>query len=197
MRRLIALWLFLATAPAFAQDATVTVETSADRLRTLTHEVVVPAAPDDVWQAVATVEGWQTWAVPVARTIPGTDRFETNYDRSAPPGSPGSIEQQWLVRDPPHAVSFRTTRTPVDFPHAAAYRNVVSTFTFAPAGPNRTRVRLIGSGYPAGPEGDALVAFFRSGNSIALRQLHRRFVSGPINWTAPNIAEEGERNAGN
>ena len=185
MRRLIAFLLLLVAAPAVAQDATISLETAADRTRTLTHELIVPAAPAEVWRAVGTPEGWRTWAVPVVHAEPGSDRFETNYDTAAPRGAPSGIEQQWLEREPPRRVSFRTTRTPSGFPHAEVYKKVISSFELAPAGPDATRVRLTGSGYPAGAEGDALIGFFRTGNSMALRQLHRRFASGPIDWSAP------------
>jgi uncharacterized protein YndB with AHSA1/START domain len=182
MRRLIAFLLLLLAAPVAAQDATINLEAAADGSHSLTHELVVPAAPSAVWQAVSTAEGWQSWAVPVARAVPGGDRFETNYDAAAPLGAPSGIEQEWLAREAPHRVSFRTTRTPAGFPHAEAYKKVVSTFELAPAGPGATRVRLTGTGYPAGAEGDALIGFFRAGNSLALRQLHQRFATGPIDW---------------
>lgn len=197
MRRLIAVLLLALAAPILAQDAAVSVRTLADGSRAMSHELIVPAKPAAIWRAVATAEGWQTWAVPLVRTVPGTDRFETNYDPSARLGSPSGIEQQWLVRKAPRTVSFRTTRTPAGFPHASAYLKVVSTFTLTPVGPNSTRVRLTGSGYPAGAEGDALIAFFRRGNSAALHQLHKRFASGPITWPAPVNQAKGEQDAGN
>lgn len=184
MRSLIASLLLLAAAPAAAQEVTVQVETLADGTRVLTHELIVPAPPEQVWQAVATVDGWRSWAVPLARPVPGTDRFETGYDPAATPGSAATIEQAWIARDPPHRVSFRTTRTPTGFPHAATYLRVVSSFTLEPAGAHATRVRLTGSGYAAGAGGDALIAFFREGNRISLQQLHTRFASGPIDWPA-------------
>lgn len=184
MRGLIALLLGLAAPAAVAQEATISLSTAADGSRSLTHELIVPGSPADVWQAVGTAEGWRSWAVPSVHADPGSDRFETSYDPAAPRGSPGSIEQQWLVREKPHRVSFRTTRTPAGFPHAAAYRQVVSRFDLSPAGAGATRVRLTGTGYPAGADGDALIGFFRAGNSLALRQLHRRFATGPIDWAA-------------
>lgn len=185
MRRLIALFALALAAPVHGGEPEVTVRTVPAKGRTLIHEVIVPARAAAVWQAVATVEGWRTWAVPVARAVPGrADRFETTYDPAAPPGSAATIEQQWLVRDAPRRLVFRTTRTPAGFPHAAAYLKVVSTVTLQPAGRGATRVRLTGSGYPDGPEGDALIAFFRQGNAATLRQLHRRFASGPIDWQA-------------
>lgn len=186
MRGVTAAFLLLAASPATAQQIDVELTTETDGTRTLVHEITVPAPLEDVWTALATVEGWRTWAVPLAREVPGsTDRFETGYGPAAEPGAASTIEQQWIERVPPYRLSFRTTRTPDGFPHADAYVRVTSSFLLTPAGPAETRVRLTGSGYPAGPAGDALIAFFREGNRLSLEQLHKRFTTGPIDWAAP------------
>jgi len=186
MRGAIAAFLLLAAAPAAAQQVDVTLEVETDGTRTLVHEVTIPASQQEVWTALATIEGWRTWAVPLARAVPGSaDRFETAYDPAAEPGSASTIEQQWIERAAPDSVSFRTTRTPDGFPHADAYVRVTSRFLLTPVGDAATRVRLTGSGYPAGPAGDALIGFFREGNRLSLQQLHKRFAEGPIDWTAP------------
>lgn len=192
MRSVIAALLLALSAPSVAQDATISVETTSDGTRTLVHELVIPASTDDVWKAIATTDGWRTWAVPLVREVPGTDRFEANYDPSAEPGSSSGIEQEWLSREAPRKAVFRTTRTPAGFPHAAAYLKVVSTFTLTPEGAGTTRVRLSGAGYPSGPDGDALIGFFRAGNSISLRQLHTRFTTGPIEWQVHKGPKQGE-----
>lgn len=193
MRGLIAALLLAAASPAAAQEVSVTLATEADGTRALTHEVTVPAPPAEVWQAIATAEGWRSWAVPLARAVPGSpNRFETAYDPAAAAGAPTTIEQQWLAREAPRRAVFRTTRTPTGFPHAEAYLQVVSTFTLTPAGTGATRVRLTGAGYPAGTEGDSLIAFFREGNRSSLEQLHARFATGPIDWPARLARPEGK-----
>jgi len=190
VREMILTFLLLAAAPP-AQDVTVSVSTESDGTRTLVHEIVVPAAVEEVWQAVSTEEGWQTWAVPVVRQVAGSpDRFETSYDPGAAPGSAATIEQQWGKRERPRRVEFRTTRTPDGFPHAEAYVRVTSTFELAPEGEKATRLRLVGTGYAPGAEGDELLAFFREGNRMSLEQLHRRFTKGPIDWKKPSQQEE-------
>lgn len=188
-----ALPLLLAASPAAAQQVDVNLTTAADGTRTLSHEIVIPAAPQAVWTAIATVEGWRTWAIPLAREVPGSpDRFETSYDPTAAPGAASTIEQQWLERTAPHRVAFRTTRTPAGFPHADAYLRVTSSFLLTPAGPTATRLRLTGSGYPAGAAGDTLIAFFRKGNRASLQQLHKRFTAGPIDWAASRPQAKGK-----
>ncbi|HVI99677.1 MAG TPA: SRPBCC domain-containing protein [Sphingomonas sp.] len=184
MRDLSVALLLLAASPAAAQQVDVILTAETDGTRTLAHEVIIPAPLEEVWDAVATIEGWRTWAVPLAREVPGSpDRFETSYDSAAAPGAASTIEQKWIERAPPYRVTFKTARTPDGFPHADAYLRVMSSFLLTPAGATATRVRLTGSGYPAGPEGDALIAFFREGNRTSLEQLHRRFTAGPIDWT--------------
>lgn len=179
MRRLLALLLLLLPLPVAAQEVTVS-----DAPHTLIHEIVIPAAPSEVWEAVGTMEGWLTWATPLVRGTEGSDRFETSYNPDAAPAGPDTIEQEWITRDPPRTVAFRTTRTPEGFPHAEAYLNVVSTFTLTPSGEDATHVRLVTSGYPDDAAGEALMAFFREGNRMSLQQLHRRFVEGPVDWPA-------------
>lgn len=194
MRGLSAALLLFAGAPAAAQEVDVTLTTEADSTRTLTHEITIPAPMTEVWRAIATVEGWRTWAVPLARPVTGSpDRIETGYDPGAAPGAPTTIEQQWVRREAPRRVVFRTTRTPAGFPYAEAYRRVTSSFNLAPVGVAHTRVRLTGTGYPPGPPGDTLIAFFRDGNRTSLQQLHMRFVSGPIDWPARLTKPKGKR----
>lgn len=193
MRGLSAALLLLAAVPAAAQEVDVTLTTEADGTRTLSHEITIPAPVTEVWRAITTVEGWRAWAVPLARQVPGSpDRFETGYDPGAAPGTATTIEQQWVTRESPHRAVFRTTRTPAGFPHAEAYRRVTSSFYLAPVGAAATRVRLTGTGYPTGPAGDTLTAFFREGNRASLQQLHRRFATGPIDWPTRLAQPKGQ-----
>lgn len=185
MRFLIALCVtVLCATSSEAQDVDVSLRTEADGSRTLVHTVTVPASPEQVWVAIATAEGWRTWAVPLARVTADPNRFETSYNPSAAIGAPDTIEHQWLERDAPRQASFRTTRTPAGFPHSEAYKAVTSTFTLTPLGDETTEVQLTGRGYPVSPEGEALVGFFREGNRTTLEQLRDRFAAGPVDWAA-------------
>ncbi|MFC5343138.1 SRPBCC family protein [Brevundimonas staleyi] len=177
MRRLLALLLLLLPLPVVAQEVTVT-----EAPGELVHQIVIPAPPAEVWQAVGTMEGWRTWATPLVRAVADSDRFETSYNPDAAPAGPDTIEQEWIARDAPRTVSFRTTRTPEGFPHADAYLNVVSTFELTPGGDDATHLKLVTSGYPDDAAGAALMGFFREGNRLSLQQLHQRFVDGPVDW---------------
>jgi uncharacterized protein YndB with AHSA1/START domain len=175
--RLIAFALALAAPAAHAQ----TVTTQGDGSRTLTVEALVPAGPDAVWQSVSTAEGWKSWAVPVA-WLSG-DVLETSYIPSARPGDAGNIQQRFLERVPGHTLVFRTIRTPEGFPHAQAFMGVTHFLLLLPEA-GGTRVRLTDKGYPAGPAGDELLGFFKTGNQETLDHLAARFGLAPLEFLA-------------
>ncbi len=157
---------------------------NADGTRTLTHEIVVPASPDQVYAAFASPEGWRGWAVPNAWVAADdADLMETSYTPGASHGDTRNIQQRFVLRVPNRLVAFRTVRTPPGFPHAADFLRVTTLVELEPIGAF-TRVRLSGVGYPAGAGGDTLLKFFREGNRTSLDQLRTRFVSGPIDWAA-------------
>ena len=161
---------------------------SADGTRTLTHELVVPAPPEQVYAAFTSPEGWRTWAVPHAWTVAGdADLLETSYSAAAAVGDSGNIQQRFVLRVPNRLIAWRTVQTPPGFPHAAEFKQVTSLVELEPAGCG-TRVRLSGVGYPDGAAGDTLLGFFREGNRTTLEQLRARFVSGPVDWAARQAA---------
>ncbi|MNC87756.1 Polyketide cyclase / dehydrase and lipid transport [compost metagenome] len=128
-----------------------------------------------MWAAIATPEGWTTWAVPAAWWVEGEpDVLETSYDPADTPGSASTIRQRFLARIPGRLLAFRTIKAPAGFPHWDSYRLVTSVFELEPAG-GRTRVRLTSTGYPDSEAGRELVAFFTRGNSETLEQLGARF----------------------
>lgn len=156
--------------------------TAADGTRSLSHELVVPASPADVYAALTTPEGWRSWAVPNAWAVPGEpDLIETSYAPGARLGNPANIRQRILAGVANRLIVFRTVQFPPDFPDAEAFARTTAVFELEPSG-SGTRVRLTGTGYPAGPAGERVLGFFREGNRVSLEQLRRRFVSGPIDW---------------
>lgn len=158
---------------------------SPDGSHSLVHEVVVDAPAAAVWQAIATAEGWKTWAVPVAWSADGDpDLLETSYTPSAQPGDRSTIRQRFLARVPGRILAFRTERAPEGFPNFDTYRRVTSLFEIEPLSENRTRVRLTGSGYADTEAGRQLLGFFRDGNRVSLERLRQRFETGPLDWAA-------------
>ena len=169
---------------ALAQEVKVSKTVEADATTTMVHEILVDAAPPEVWAAISTAGGWMTWAVPVAWVSPGDpDLIETSYDPAAKPGGPDTIRQRFGARVVGRSLAFRTVKAPADFPHWDDYQKVDSLFEIEPAG-TQTRVRLTLHGYPDSEGGRALVGFFEGGNAMALGNLRQRFATGPIDWAA-------------
>lgn len=165
-------------------EVRVSQERALDGTHSLFHEIVVPAPVGEVWAAIATAEGWKTWAVPVAR-MAEPDIIETSYSPGAEPGGPATIHQRILASVPGRLIAFRTVKAPAGFPDFDSFRRTTGIFALEPLGPGRTRVRLTGAGYPDTEAGKRLLAFFRDGNRISLERLRQRFVSGPVDWDAP------------
>jgi uncharacterized protein YndB with AHSA1/START domain len=167
---------------AAAEPVRVTTRVEADRSRTMVHEALVRAAIAHVWEAIATPQGWMTWAVPLARaSVADPDVLETSYNKADRPGSPSTIQQRFVAQIPGRLLVFRTIKAPAGFPHWETYRGVTSIFELEPVG-TETRVRLTSVGYPDTAAGRALVAFFERGNAETLEHLQRRFVTGPVDW---------------
>ena len=189
-RLLLAFLALLVPAGALAQDVAISDRREADGTLTLSHEVVVGAPVADVWAAIATPEGWRTWAVPASWTAADDpDSIESSYDPAARPGDPTIIRQHFLARLPGRLLVFRTTRAPRGFPHFETYARVTSFFELEPVDAAHTRVRLTGAGYADDEAGRLLAGFFRDGNRVSLERLRQRFVSGPLDWAAIRAAE--------
>ncbi len=194
LRLALAALLFLAPAAASAQEVAIADRREADGTLTLSHEVIVPASRDAVWAAVATPEGWRTWATPVS-WVPADDpdAIEGSYNPAARPGDPSLIRQHFLARLPGRLLVFRTVRAPQGFPHFDVYARVTVFIELESVDATRTRVRLTGTGYADNEAGRLLFGFFRDGNRMSLERLRQRFVSGPLDWAAIRAAEARSR----
>jgi uncharacterized protein YndB with AHSA1/START domain len=190
LRLALAALLFLAPAAASAQEVIVSDRHEADGTLTLSHEVIVPAPRDAVWAALATPEGWRTWATPVS-WVPADDPdgIEGSYNPEARPGGTDLIRQHVLARLPGRLLVFRTVRAPQGFPHFETYARVTIFIELESVDAGHTRVRLTGTGYADDEAGRLLFGFFRDGNRISLERLRQRFVSGPLDWAAIRAAE--------
>jgi uncharacterized protein YndB with AHSA1/START domain len=144
--------------------------------KALQFEVVVPASLDDVWQAMSTKAGLETWLWRDTRVElrPGGD-WLVLYTPTATGG--GTI-----VSFTPRAEIVIKALAPEQFPTVRATRTDV-TFRLAAAGPAATRVTLLQTGWQSGAEWDAAYDYLATGNAQLLMQLHRRFTSGPLDWS--------------
>ena len=183
MLRWLLLAFALACAPALGQAQGQRIAES-DGTHTLVHEVAVEATPAEVWTAIATADGWQTWAVPIAWIdTQDPDLLETSYDPAARPGQPQTIQQRFIVRIPGRMLAFRTVKASAGFPDFESFARVTSVIELIPIDDGRSRVRLTMTGYPDSEAGRRLLGFFDQGNAISLERLRRRFRDGPIDWT--------------
>lgn len=171
-RMMAALLIGLAAAPAPAAIR----EKAPDGSYVLVHETVIDAAPEQVWAAISTAEGWKSWAVPAAWS-PAPDMIETSYAAAAKPGDASTIRQQVLLRVPGRLMVFRTVKGPEGFPDFDTYKKVVSAFELEPTGDGRTRVRLTGTAYEDSEAGRRLLGFFEKGNQASLDALKARFAA--------------------
>lgn len=190
LRLVLAALVLLAPAATPAQEVTITDRHEADGTLTLSHEVIVPAPRDAVYAAVATPEGWRTWATPVS-WVPADDAeaIEGSYNPQARPGGSDLIRQHFLARLPGRLLVFRTVRAPQGFPHFDVYSRVTIFIELESIDAGHTRVRLTGTGYADTDAGRLLFGFFRNGNRISLGHLRQRFVTGPLDWAAIRAAE--------
>ena len=185
---LLVLALVCAAPAAASPEAETRTIVEMDGSSTLVAEVEVPAPVAEVWHAISTPEGWQSWAVPLARAVEGEpDMIETSYDTAAPVGGPGTIRQLFVARIPGRMLAFRTVKAPQGFPDFDTYRKVVSVFELEPRGDRATFVRLTAHPYPDDEAGRRLLGFFERGNRASLDMLRRRFAEGPIDWSKERI----------
>lgn len=141
--------------------------------RALVIELTIPAPRAEVWKAFATSEGLSTWLAPNATVDlrPGGD-WLVHFPGSTAGGTILSFtaEQELVI----------SALAPDKFPAVRAARTRAA-FHFESSG-NSTIVRLTQTGWQDGPEWDRAYEYLASGNAQLLATLHRRFVSGPLDW---------------
>jgi len=165
-----------------ASDVTVSESRAPDGSHILVHEIEIDASAAAVWTAIATADGWRTWAVPRAWASE-PDIIETSYSMNAAPGDPSTIRQRILASIPGRMIAFRTVKAPEGFPNFETFRQTIGVIEVEPIGESRTHLRLTGAGYPDTEAGRQLLGFFREGNRTSLEQLRQRFATGPIDWS--------------
>ena len=162
--------LALFTTVAFSQNSP-----ASEPGRVLRLELTIPAPIGEVWKAFATSEGLSTWLTPgaVVDLRPGGE-----WTAHFPGGSTGGgtilsfVPQQEIVI---------SALAPDKFPSVRA-RRTRAQFQFEAAG-NSTLVRLTQTGWLEGDEWDRAYEYLAVGNAQLLATLHRRFVSGPTDWS--------------
>ena len=147
-------------------------ETSEKMLRL---EITVPAARADVWKAFSTSEGLSTWLAPNSNVElkPGGE-WMVHF----PGGSTGGGN---IVSFVPEKEIVLEALAPDQFPTVRAQRTT-ARFELEDHGKG-TLVRLTQTGWQDGDEWDRAYEYLTAGNAQLMATLHRRFVSGPIDWS--------------
>jgi uncharacterized protein YndB with AHSA1/START domain len=138
-------------------------------------EITVPAPRAEVWKAFSTSEGLSTWLAPNSNVElkPGGE-WMVHF----PSGSTGGGN---IVSFVPGKEIVISALAPDQFPAVRAARTT-ARFELEDHG-NGTLVRLTQTGWKDGAEWDHAYEYLTAGNAQLLATLHRRFVSGPIDWS--------------
>ena len=138
-------------------------------------EITVPAPRADVWKAFATSDGLSTWLAPNSNVELKTGgEWMVHF----PGGSTGGGN---IVSFVPNKEIVISALAPDQFPTVRAQRTT-ARFELEDHGKG-TLVRLTQTGWKDGDEWDRAYEYLTAGNAQLLATLHRRFVSGPIDWS--------------
>lgn len=154
--------------------------------RAIRKEVVVSAAPAEVWKAWTTNEGAQTFFAPRADIDPAVGgHYEIHFFPQNPVGSRGAEGCRVHSIVPPSSLAFTWNQPPaVPILRAADVKTIVYV-RLEDAGPGKTRVRFTQVGWGEGPDWDKALAYFESAWDVVLGRLQLRFETGPIDWSNP------------
>ena len=169
----VAVGVVAVAALASAQSPVTVVKQSAPE-KALIFEVTLPAPRAAVWQAFTTSAGLSTWLTPGA-TVDLRNGGE--WTARFPGGKTGGGT---IVAFQPEEEVTIAAMAPEQFPTVRAERTT-ARFQFLAKGQS-TLVRLTQTGWKSGEEWDKAYEYLAQGNAQLLEALHRRFVSGPIDW---------------
>lgn len=151
--------------------------------RGIAREVTVKAPVEQVYKAWTTSEGVASFFAPEARVEPRSGGlFEVWMNPYAPPGQRGADDMRFLALQENRMISF-TWNAPPHLPEARAQRTVVIV-RFQPAADGQTQVSLNHLGWGDGGQWDAAYKYFENAWTNVLANLQKRFVEGPIDFTA-------------
>lgn len=143
--------------------------------RVLELGVDVPAPLDEVWRAFTTAEGFQAWAVKLARVdLRVGGEYETSYDPKAELGSPGNIRNRIEALVPMRLVVIRNVQAPPGAPFdVPTFQTLQTAVHFRAMGDQLTRVTLHTAGFGEGEKFDGVYRHFLMGNRWTLAQLRK------------------------
>lgn len=167
-------WITLAVCTVIAASVLNFLQ-AADNNRQVT-EGIIDAPLDEVWAAMTTKEGLESWNVAHAEIeLKVGGKMLTHYDPKGKIGDPGTIENTILSFEPKHMFSIKATKPPENFPLKEAIKSVWTVMYFDEIGPKQTRCRVIMLGYGDDDDSKQLRKFFEAGNAYTLKKLQKRF----------------------
>ena len=151
--------------------------------RVLRHEIVVDASLEDVWKALTTSEGLESFMAPVVHVELKTGgRFDSNYRAGSKPGDPDAIHNIVLCYVPLEMFAIKVNLT-AQFPAEARDAGTLfAVLTLKDLGNHRVQVTESMGGWGEGKGWDDTYGFFDWGNAYTLGQLYRRLKEGPRQW---------------
>ena len=142
----------------------------------LITEGIIGAPVDVVWAAFTTKEGQESWNVAHAKIdLKVGGKMLTHYDPNGRIGDPNTIENTILCFEPKRMLAIQVISPPEKFPYKNAIKNMWTVLYFEDAGPSRTHLRLVGTGYGSDDESQKLRNFFDKGNTYTLKKLQEKF----------------------
>jgi uncharacterized protein YndB with AHSA1/START domain len=143
----------------------------------LVTEGIIDAPLHDVWAAFTTKEGQESWNVAHAEIeLKIGGKMRTHYDPKGRIGDANTIENTILCFEPNRMLAIQVANPPERFPFKSAIKKMWTVLYFDDAGPSRTRLTLVGTGYGDDDESKKLREFFGKGNAFTLKKLQDRFV---------------------
>src|SRR5688572_32651172 len=141
-------------------------------------EAVIDAPVAVVWEAFTTKGGMESWmaaSADIQLAVGG--RWRTSHQKNADLDGDTAIHQEILSLDPQRMFSFRTVKSPKNFPFAGTIGDTWTVIYFEALTADRTKVTVRMLGYTDTPDAQKMRAFFEFGNKATLDALMKRFAS--------------------
>ena len=149
--------------------------------RAIDEKITVKANVDEVWKAWTTTEGIKTFFAPDAKVELRVDGpFEIYMNPFAAVGTKGADEMRIVGFQDKKMLTF-TWNAPPSLPEARKQRTVVIV-RFISRGDVLTDVTLHHVGWGEGGEWDMAYDYFGKAWPNVLKNLQKRFDSGPVDW---------------
>ena len=137
---------------------------------------IVNAPVNEVWKALTTKEGIESWMV--AKTefeLRVGATWKTSYSKDSTLDDDAAIHHTILAFDPGRMLSFRTVKYPKGFAFPDALARTWTVIYLEPAGERQTRFTGRMLGFGDDQESQKMRAFFERGNRQTLDQLIKHF----------------------